>query len=388
MHLDFSMGAPSSGCPLVVAAIRSVLPGWCSHVSRALPAFQDAASEFFEMVGESRASWPTATPRRQALAIVQLFSACGAWHGAAVRRGTSGTQSVGALAIEVSIAARRTHAGPSLATPRALRGKIHRTGPRCKTGCADDDHHLIRATWIRRSTIVFTLSHLTSKYLQKGGGIGSSDPRAGYLFQRSSVPPSADCVRKPERGGAITMYKSHYVQKVAPATKESANKVHFSMGLCPSIMLSLAASWGDCGGGLAPRVPSLQALMVLPCTKQASRLVNNCEWAPHFFIRRCTTLLWFYGALLGCKLGRMWRRPCFKGAKPPRAHGLAMHQAMALKRNHGVVRAARVSQRAERFRSLVDYPPPHPIGPPWAPRTENKNKWWLQPLHGSYNRRR
>ena len=32
-------------------------------------------------------------------------------------------------------------------------------------------------------------------------GVGS-DPRAGYFFQRSSVPPRADCVRKLERGGA------------------------------------------------------------------------------------------------------------------------------------------------------------------------------------------
>jgi hypothetical protein len=70
------------------------------------------------------------------------------------------------------------------------------------------DDHLIRATWIRRSTIFFTVSHLTSKCLQKGGGIGSSDPRAGYLFQRSSVPPRADCVRKPERGGAIRIFGS------------------------------------------------------------------------------------------------------------------------------------------------------------------------------------
>merc|ERR1711965_206579 len=74
MHLEFSMGAPSSGSPLVIAAIRSVLPGWCSHVSRALPAFQDAASELFEMVGESRASWATTTPRRQALAIAAHVS--------------------------------------------------------------------------------------------------------------------------------------------------------------------------------------------------------------------------------------------------------------------------------------------------------------------------
>ena len=36
----------------------------------------------------------------------------------------------------------------------------------------------------------------------------------------------------------------------------------------------------------------------------------------------------FHGALLGCKLGRLWRMPCSKGAKPQRAHGLAMHHAI------------------------------------------------------------
>ena len=70
MHLEFSMGATASGAPLALVAIRAVLSGWCSHVSRALPAFQDAASEFYDMVGESRgAAWLALTPRRQALAI-------------------------------------------------------------------------------------------------------------------------------------------------------------------------------------------------------------------------------------------------------------------------------------------------------------------------------
>ena len=36
----------------------------------------------------------------------------------------------------------------------------------------------------------------------------------------------------------------------------------------------------------------------------------------------------FHGALLGCKLGRLWRMPWSKGAKPQRAHGLAMHHAI------------------------------------------------------------
>ena len=34
------------------------------------------------------------------------------------------------------------------------------------------------------------------------------------------------------------------------------------------------------------------------------------------------------GAVLGCKLGRLWRRPCSKDIKPQRAHGLAMHHAV------------------------------------------------------------
>ena len=74
MHLEFSMGSSASGGPLTLVALRSVLPGWCSHVSRALPAFQDAASELYEMVGESRAAWAGATPRRHALAIAAHVS--------------------------------------------------------------------------------------------------------------------------------------------------------------------------------------------------------------------------------------------------------------------------------------------------------------------------
>ena len=74
LHLEFSMGATASACPLALVAVRSVLPGWCSHISRGQPAFQDAASELFEMVGESRATWATATPRRQALAIAAHVS--------------------------------------------------------------------------------------------------------------------------------------------------------------------------------------------------------------------------------------------------------------------------------------------------------------------------
>ena len=64
MQLDFSMGCSSAGSPLVLAALISVLPGWCSHLSRAQPAFQDAATELYDMVGESRgATWPGAPPR-------------------------------------------------------------------------------------------------------------------------------------------------------------------------------------------------------------------------------------------------------------------------------------------------------------------------------------
>ena len=40
------------------------------------------------------------------------------------------------------------------------------------------------------------------------------------------------------------------------------------------------------------------------------------------------TYVLFHGALLGCKLGRLWRMPCSKGAKLQRAHGLAMHHAI------------------------------------------------------------
>ena len=74
MHLEFSMGATASGSPLALVALRSVLPGWSSHVSSAQPAFQDAASELYEMVGESRATWAAATSRRHALAIAAHVS--------------------------------------------------------------------------------------------------------------------------------------------------------------------------------------------------------------------------------------------------------------------------------------------------------------------------
>ena len=75
MQLDFSMGSNATGSPLVLAALISVLPGWCSHVSRAQPAFQDAATELYDMVGESRgAGWPGAPPRRQALAVASHVS--------------------------------------------------------------------------------------------------------------------------------------------------------------------------------------------------------------------------------------------------------------------------------------------------------------------------
>ena len=70
MQLDFSMCSNATGSPLVLAALLSVLPGWCSHVSRAQPAFQDAAAELYDMVGDSRgAGWPATPVRRQALAV-------------------------------------------------------------------------------------------------------------------------------------------------------------------------------------------------------------------------------------------------------------------------------------------------------------------------------
>lgn len=51
----------------------------------------------------------------------------------------------------------------------------------------------------------FFHSHLTSKCLQKGGGIGSSDPRAGYLFQRSSVPPAPVACTPPFQNSATAI---------------------------------------------------------------------------------------------------------------------------------------------------------------------------------------
>ena len=46
----------------------------------------------------------------------------------------------------------------------------------------------------------------------------------------------------------------------------------------------------------------------------------------------------FHGAVLVCKLGRLWRRPCCKSAQPQRAHGLAMHHAML--RSHEELRTS------------------------------------------------
>ena len=44
MALCFGMCSNASGSALALAASLSVLPGWCSHVSRALATFQDAAN--------------------------------------------------------------------------------------------------------------------------------------------------------------------------------------------------------------------------------------------------------------------------------------------------------------------------------------------------------
>ena len=54
----------------------------------------------------------------------------------------------------------------------------------------------------------------------------------------------------------------------------------FEPTLCSSMVLSLVASWGDCGGCLAPRLPSFKELMVLPCTMQSCHLMKNCGRAP------------------------------------------------------------------------------------------------------------
>ena len=67
--VEFEM-VTHEGRLLPLAALLAVLPGWSSHVSRALPAFQDAASELDDMVGESRMNWVGLAPRRRALAIV------------------------------------------------------------------------------------------------------------------------------------------------------------------------------------------------------------------------------------------------------------------------------------------------------------------------------
>ena len=49
----------------------------------------------------------------------------------------------------------------------------------------------------------------------------------------------------------------------------------FIRHLCSFMVLSLVASWGDCGGCLAPRVPSFKELMALPCTMQSCCLTKN-----------------------------------------------------------------------------------------------------------------
>ena len=86
------------------------------------------------------------------------------------------------------------------------------------------------------------------------------------------------------------------------------------MGLCSSMVLSLAASWGDCGGGLAPRVPSLKELMALPCTMQPRRLMNKRGRAPRLFIRHlCSSMVLSLAASWGdCEGGLAPRVPSFK----------------------------------------------------------------------------
>ena len=62
------------------------------------------------------------------------------------------------------------------------------------------------------------------------------------------------------------------------------------------MVLSLVASWGDCGGGLAPRVSSFKELMALPCTMQSCRLMKNCGRAPRVFM---CTICPHHNALMG-----------------------------------------------------------------------------------------
>ena len=67
--LEFGMAINASSQAVAIAALLSVLPGWSSHVGRAAATLQDCATELYDVVGEQRAGWAAAAPRRHALAI-------------------------------------------------------------------------------------------------------------------------------------------------------------------------------------------------------------------------------------------------------------------------------------------------------------------------------
>ena len=56
-----------------------------------------------------------------------------------------------------------------------------------------------------RFIFIFTFFHFPAKKSVHMGEVGS-DPRAGYFFQRSSVPPRSPLHYQLENGGAINTY--------------------------------------------------------------------------------------------------------------------------------------------------------------------------------------
>ena len=89
----------------------------------------------------------------------------------------------------------------------------------------------------------------------------------------------------------------------------------------------------------APLGCKLGRLWRMPCSKGAKPqrahglVMHHAIMPPHEELWTSawplhSSLVLFHGALLGCKLRRLWRIPCSKGAKPQRAHGLAMRHAI------------------------------------------------------------
>ena len=75
-----------------------------------------------------------------------------------------------------------------------------RCGADCSLKCTPCHFHGGLLELPLRGGFIFTFRHRNECKREVG-----SDPRAGYFFQRSSVPPRADCVRKLERGGATIL---------------------------------------------------------------------------------------------------------------------------------------------------------------------------------------